>query len=61
MKMSENKKEVAKGYKLAKGAAVDIPKAGLKNVTNDQLKNPTVIALIARKAPEAFGTLIIPA
>jgi hypothetical protein len=50
-----------KGYKLAKGTAIDLPKAGLKGVTNEHLKNPKLIDLIARKCPEAFGVLIVAA
>lgn len=52
--------KIAKAYKLAKGAKLDIPKAGIK-VTNEDLKNPNVVALIARKAPELFGKEIIAA
>lgn len=50
----------AKGYKLAEGGRIDIPSLGIK-VTDEDLKNPNIVAMIARKCPGLFGTAIIPA
>jgi hypothetical protein len=50
-----------KGFKLAKGAAMDLRGVNFK-VTNELLKNPNVIAVIQRNCPEAFSEgLIVPA
>lgn len=50
-----------KGFKLVKGAAMDLRGVNFK-VTNELLKNPNVIAVIQRNCPEAFSDgLIVPA
>mgnify|MGYP001381360062 FL=1 len=50
-----------KGFKLVKGAAMDLRGVNFK-VTNELLKNPNVIAVIQRNCPEAFSEgLIVPA
>lgn len=54
-------KATPKGFKLAKGAAMDLRGVNFK-VTNELLKNPNVIAVIQRNCPEAFSEgLIVPA
>ncbi len=54
-------KAMPKGFKLAKGAAMDLRGVNFK-VTNELLKNPNVIAVIQRNCPEAFSEgLIVPA
>ena len=50
----------AKGYKLANGGRLDIPRVGIK-ITDEDLKDPNIVALIQRKAPEVFGKEIVPA
>lgn len=61
MKMEETTKAPykAKGYKLAKGAAVEL--RGLEGIAinNETLKDQRIVDLILRKCPEAFGTLIV--
>jgi len=49
----------AKGYKLAKGHRVELRGMEGIKIDNEALKNPNIIALIAKKCPEAFGTLIV--
>ena len=50
-----------KGFKLVKGAAMDLRGVNFK-VTNELLKNPNVIVVIQRNCPEAFSEgLIVPA
>ena len=50
-----------KGFKLVKGAAMDLRGVNFK-VTNELLKNPNVNAVIQRNCPEAFSEgLIVPA
>jgi hypothetical protein len=51
----------AKGYVLAEGVSIELRGMDGFKITNDTLKEPGMIALIARKCPEAFGTLIVPA
>lgn len=51
----------AKGYVLAQGTSVELRGLDGIKVTNDMLKQPGMIALIAARCPEAFGTLIVPA
>ena len=51
----------ARGYKLAKGASLDLTGVPFK-VTNETLKDPAKVALIARKCPGAFEQgMIVPA
>jgi hypothetical protein len=54
-------KATAKGYKLAKGTAVELRGMQGIKIDNESLKNPNILALIAKKCPEAFGTLIVSA
>jgi hypothetical protein len=58
--MAEEIKTVkAKVYKLAKGAALELPKLKGVVLTNETLKNPKVIELVMLKHPEVFGTQIV--
>jgi hypothetical protein len=51
----------AKGYVLAEGVSIELRGLDGIKITNETLKEPGMIQLIAARCPEAFGTLIVPA
>jgi hypothetical protein len=51
----------AKGYVLAEGLSIELRSLDGIKITNETLKDPGMIQLIAARCPEAFGTLIVPA
>lgn len=51
----------AKVYKLAKGAALELPKLQGMKITNETLANPKFVELVMLKHPEVFGKLIVTA